>query len=78
MSADLDAALAALNDPEFFAYWSAARTMLTLTPEASGEYEGIRAKYDAAKVEYQRRMAPPEEPPRAAGGGDLRRPVRSF
>lgn len=45
-----------LGDPEFFAYWAAIRNRLARTPEGEAGHREIKRQYDAATVEYRRRI----------------------
>jgi len=49
-----------LSDPEFFAHWAAVRSRLVCTPKGKPGHPQIKARYDAVKAEYRRRLAPRE------------------
>jgi predicted secreted Zn-dependent protease len=63
MGADMMTATAAnatgitkMDDPEFFAYWSRLRQRLALHGPGTPSHLSLKAEYDSAKAEYERRL----------------------
>jgi hypothetical protein len=52
-----------LSDPEFFKHWAAVRSRLSRTAKGQPGHPELKARYDAVKAEYRRRVAPHETAP---------------
>jgi hypothetical protein len=54
--------LAEMDDPAFIRHWAETRRTLTLTPKGDPRHAEVKQAYDAALIEYRRRITPETTP----------------